>query len=65
MRPIAFVTVTVHHVVRPPLLALLGDLAPTIPVRSTHDEGVDIFPAARRAGPGPDRDRPGADNRDG
>jgi hypothetical protein len=39
------VTVTVRHVVRLPVLSLLGDAAPTIPVRATHDEVVDRFRA--------------------
>lgn len=44
--PGATVTVTVRHVVRLPVLSLLGNLAPVIPVSATHDEVVDEFQSA-------------------
>ncbi len=44
--PGATVTVTVRHVVRLPVLSLLGTLAPVIPVSATHDEIVDEFQGA-------------------
>lgn len=43
LAPDSVVTVTVSHAVRLPVLSLLGDAAPTIPVRATHEEAVDRF----------------------
>ncbi len=45
LAPDAVVTITVRHVVRLPVLSLLGSSAPTIPVKATHDEVVDRFRA--------------------
>lgn len=41
--PDGTVTVTVRHVVRLPVLSVLGDAAPSIPVRATHEAVVDRF----------------------
>lgn len=46
LAPGAVVTIAVTHVVRLPVLSVLGDSAPTIPVRATHDEVVDTFTTA-------------------
>lgn len=43
LEPDGAVTVTVRHVVRLPVLSVLGDAAPTIPVRATHEAVVDRF----------------------
>lgn len=45
LAPDAVVTITVRHVVRLPILSVLGSSAPNIPVRATHDEVVDVFRA--------------------
>ena len=46
LAPDSVVTISVRHVVRLPVLSLLGDSAPTIPVRATHDAVIDRFRGA-------------------
>ena len=46
LAPGTTVTVRVAHEVRLPVLSLLGNAAPVVPVSATHDEVVDVFQEA-------------------